>query len=259
MGYDSVRRLSQYMGDFIPDAQVKGLALSSFIALICKSDSAVISPVSSKLFLMLQRYIVFLNEKTVTIGNGFKTNPGPDDVLEKYTGKHSLTESYNSFLKAGQRLNLYIKTTDNFAEACNAFNAMFTQIKAGGGIVRNHKHEYLFIKRLGKWDLPKGKLHKNEAPMEGALREVMEETGLTTLSVTKSLPSTFHIYTDRKGKEILKETYWFEMVCPEDQQLVPQLEEDITEVRWFAPAEIDIPVQNTYASLQHLLEQYLQI
>lgn len=251
--------MSQYMGDFMPDAQVKGLALSSFIALICKSDSAVISPVSSKLFLMLQRYIVFLNEKTVTIGNDFKTDPGPDDVLENYTGMHSLTESYSFFSEADSCMNLFIKTTDNFDVACNAFNAMFTRIEAGGGIVRNLKQEYLFIKRLGKWDLPKGKLHKNEAPMEGALREVMEETGLTSLSVTKPLPSTFHIYTDRKGKEILKETYWFEMICSEDQLLVPQLEEDITEVRWFAPAELHIPVQNTHASLQHLLEQYLTV
>ena len=134
-------------------------------------------------------------------------------------------------------MNLYIKTTDNFAEACTTFNSMFTRIAAGGGIVRNLKQDYLFINRLGKWDLPKGKLHKNEPAVEGALREVMEETGLTTLSVIKPLPSTFHIYTDRKGKEILKETYWFEMLCTEDQLLVPQLEEDITEVRWFAPDE----------------------
>ena len=247
------------MGDFMPDAQVNGLALSSFIALICKSDSAVISPVSSKLFLMLQRYTVFLNEKTVTIGNDFKTDPGPTDVLIKYTGKQSLTECYNFFSTTDSCMNLYIKTTDNFAGACSTFNAMFTRIEAGGGIVRNPKQEYLFIKRLGKWDLPKGKLHKNESPMDGALREVMEETGLTNLSVTKPLPSTYHIYTDREGKEILKETYWFEMICSENQLLVPQLEEDITEVRWFAPGELHIPIQNTYASLQHLLEQYLQV
>lgn len=135
---------------------------------------------------------------------------------------------------------------------------MFKRIEAAGGIIRNSHNGYLFIKRWGIWDLPKGKLHKNEPAQIGAMREVSEETGLTSLSVIKPLPSTFHIYTDRKGNEVLKETYWFEMLCSEDQKLVPQLEEDITEVRWFTAAELSIPVKNTYASLRQLLEQYLQ-
>lgn len=135
---------------------------------------------------------------------------------------------------------------------------MFTRIEAAGGIVRNQKTEYLFIKRLGIWDLPKGKLHKGEPIQDGALREVTEETGLTNLKITQQLPSTFHIYTDRKGREILKETYWFEMMCTKEQQLVPQLEEDITEVKWFQPSELRIATQNTYASLRQLLESYLK-
>ena len=135
---------------------------------------------------------------------------------------------------------------------------MFSRIEAAGGIVRNQKKEYLFIKRLGVWDLPKGKLHKGEPVQDGALREVTEETGLTNLAIAKQLPSTNHIYTDRKGREILKETYWFEMMSYEDQLLVPQLEEDITEVKWFTAGELDIPLQNTYASLRQLLESYLK-
>lgn len=143
--------------------------------------------------------------------------------------------------------------------ACDAFNSMFTRIEAAGGIVRNQKEEYLFIKRLGIWDLPKGKLNKNEAVADGALREVTEETGLTKLIVTKQLPSTYHIYTDKKGREVLKETFWFEMMCNEDQKLVPQLEEDITEVKWFNANELDIPLLDTYASLRQLIVSYLQV
>jgi ADP-ribose pyrophosphatase YjhB (NUDIX family) len=110
---------------------------------------------------------------------------------------------------------------------------------------------------LGVWDLPKGKLHKKEAISDGALREVEEETGLTNLTLTKQITSTFHIYTDRKGREILKETYWFEMMCEGPQNPVPQLEEDITEVKWFSEATLDIPIKNTYASLRNLMESYL--
>jgi 8-oxo-dGTP pyrophosphatase MutT (NUDIX family) len=149
-------------------------------------------------------------------------------------------------------------TDANFPKACKAFNSIFTRVEAAGGIVRNANREYLFIKRLGIWDLPKGKLHKKESAPDGALREVTEETGLSNLTLTRQLQSTYHIYTDRKGREVLKETFWFEMRCNEDQKLVPQLEEDITEVKWFGADELNIPVQNTYASLRQLLEAYLQ-
>ena len=175
-----------------------------------------------------------------------------------FTDKTALIQAFDRFKPDLNLANLKIKTTQNFAEACKDFNSMFTRIEAAGGIVRNQAGGYLFIKRLGCWDLPKGKLDKNELVPDAALREVTEETGLTGLEITKQLPSTFHIYTDRKGREILKETYWFEMMCKEEQTLVPQLEEDITEARWFKQNELDIPVQNTYASIKALLEGYLQ-
>ena len=248
------------MGDFIPDAHVNGLALSSLIALICKSDSAVISPVSSNFFLMMQRYTVFLNDRIVTISqddcfNEYRSN----EMIIDFTDTYALNEAYSRFYKDSEYANLRIKTGHNFPEACESFNNMFTRIEAAGGIVRNQKKEYLFIKRFGIWDLPKGKLHKKESHQDGALREVTEETGLASLTITRQLQSTYHIYTDRKGREILKETYWFEMICKEDQQLVPQLEEDITEVRWFTDSDLIIPLQSTYASLRHLLENYLRV
>jgi len=180
-------------------------------------------------------------------------------MILDFTDKLSLIEAYKHFYEDSDCKNLIIKTGEKFSEACVAFNSMFKRVEAAGGIVRNSKKEYLFIKRLGKWDLPKGKLHKAEPKQDGALREVMEETGLSSLTISKQLSSTFHIYTDRKGNEVLKETYWFEMMNNEDQNLVPQLEEDITEVKWFSPADVDVPVQNTYASLRHLLENYFRL
>jgi ADP-ribose pyrophosphatase YjhB (NUDIX family) len=209
---------------------------------------------------MMQRYIVFLNDRAVTICQDIKIPAkGSNEMILDFTDKSSLSEAYKRFYRDAECLNLTIKTAGNFAEACEAFNSMFNRIEAAGGIVRNQKQEYLFIKRLGVWDLPKGKLHKKEPVHEGALREVTEETGLTGLSVIKQLPSTFHIYTDRKGNEVLKETFWFEMSCRNDQQLVPQTEEDITEARWFSAEYLNIPLQNTYASLRYLLSGYLEL
>jgi 8-oxo-dGTP pyrophosphatase MutT (NUDIX family) len=209
---------------------------------------------------MAQRYTVFLNEKAVLICQDIKLpEQSSNEKTIVFTDKSNLIKSYKSFYSDKDCVNLRIKADKNFAEACEVFNTMFKRIEAAGGIVRNNNQEYLFIKRLGFWDLPKGKLHKKENIRDGALREVTEETGLTARTITKQLPSTFHIYTDRKGIEILKETYWFEMICTEDQPLVPQLEEDITEVRWFSQAELHVPLSNTYASLRSLLENYCSL
>ncbi len=207
----------------------------------------------------MQRYIVFLNDRVVTICRDCNSVPGSTEMILDFTDKSTLVKGYQHFYQQTHFNNLLIKTGENFPDACAVFDNMFTRIDAAGGIVRNNKEEYLFIKRMGKWDLPKGKLYKKEAIQKGALREVTEETGLTNLSITKQLPSTFHIYTDLKGNEVLKETYWFEMRCNEDQNLVPQLEEDITEVKWFEASEITIPLENTYASLRYLLDDYLRL
>ena len=83
-----------------------------------------------------------------------------------------------------------------------------------------------------------------------------EETGLANLSITAPPVSTFHIYPDHKGGYILKETYWYEMLFKGNETPVPQLEEDITEVRWFARNELDEAVNNTYLSLKELLTDY---
>jgi ADP-ribose pyrophosphatase YjhB (NUDIX family) len=215
------------------------------------------SPVSSNLFLMTQRYIVFLNERLVTICPENKSVADNKKMVLDFDGKSSLTEAYTTFYRNPEICELVINSGQNFEDACSSFNSLFKHIKAAGGIVRNSAKEVLFIKRLGVWDLPKGKLLKIENSDDGALREVTEETGLNKLRIMKKLPSTFHIYTNRNGKEILKETFWFEMYCDEHQTLVPQLEEDITDVKWFSQTDLDIPVQNTYASLRHLLKGYL--
>ena len=208
----------------------------------------------------MQRYIVFLNDRSVIIDQDINIpESGSGSKVIEFTSRSALANVYESFYGDADCKSLIVKSTENYAEACNAFNSLFTRIEAAGGIVRNNKKEYLFIRRLGVWDLPKGKLHKKETASEGALREVEEETGLKNLIIKKKQPSTFHIYKDREGEFILKETYWFEMMCTESQILIPQLEEDITEVKWFSAGEINIPVQNTYASLQHLLQTYMKL
>ncbi len=129
-------------------------------------------------------------------------------------------------------------------------------IAAAGGVIRNEKGEVLFIFRKGKWDLPKGKIDEGELPVDAAVREVEEECGLKRIKVGERLPATYHTYWEGE-KRVLKKTYWFKMVTNYEGKLTPQLEEDITEVRWLKKEEIEIVERKTYRSIQEIIRQEL--
>ncbi|WP_394697595.1 NUDIX hydrolase [uncultured Sunxiuqinia sp.] len=136
-----------------------------------------------------------------------------------------------------------------------------TQIPAAGGLVINRKQQLLMIKRMGKWDLPKGKIEKDELPEDAAVREVGEECGIGKLKITHQLPSTFHLYRspyiEKRSNWVLKETHWYEMAYSGQEKLVPQVEEQIEEARWVSCHDLQEFYQNTYGNLQDLLKPYL--
>jgi 8-oxo-dGTP pyrophosphatase MutT (NUDIX family) len=203
---------------------------------------------------MMQKYIVFSTDKAVIIQSGKNTGcEQPGEMCSRYTGKAALAEAVRIFESNPDKNILTFFADDRYSEAVQAFNSLFTPIKAAGGLVRNPEGEWLFIRRFDRWDLPKGKAEEGETPEITALREVEEETGLGDLEIRRKLPSTYHLYTDRHGVKLLKETYWFEMLLRTPGTPVPQTGEAITEVKWFAPAELAVPVNDTYASLRRMI------
>jgi len=137
----------------------------------------------------------------------------------------------------------------------DAFFKQFKVLEAAGGIVQNEEKDLLFINRLGKWDLPKGKIEKNEKEEEAAVREVTEETGVTGLQLKKKIGETYHVY-DAFGKHFLKLTHWYHMTCSSNQVLVPQTEEDITDIKWVKTLHIKEPMENTYPSIKDILRRF---
>lgn len=128
------------------------------------------------------------------------------------------------------------------------FKKNYKIIEAAGGLVRNEKKEILFIFRKGKWDLPKGKIDKNEKVKSAAKREVKEECGIKGLKITDELATTYHIY-ELYGKQILKKTYWFKMTTDFKGILTPQMEEDITDVKWIKKKDVPEVLKNTYPAI----------
>ena len=131
----------------------------------------------------------------------------------------------------------------------------FTLIEAAGGIVQNEKKELLFIHRLGKWDLPKGKIEPKEAPDAAALREVTEETGVSQLTLKKKIGETYHTYNSF-GKHFLKITHWYYMTASGNEKLVPQTEEQIDTLKWVKTKDIKEPMNDTYPSIRDVMRAF---
>lgn len=171
-----------------------------------------------------------------------------------FTNKSSLVELLNRLLNK-EYSDEYIIYSFDFETLWKNFTANFKVIDAAGGLVHNDKNELLFIFRKGKWDLPKGKVEKNELIFDAAKREVEEECGLTDLRVNNKLTTTYHTYKDG-GKWVLKASYWYDMHSNQTK-LTPQLEEGITDVCWKAKDSCKKEVMhNTYKSVAHLLKEF---
>lgn len=199
-------------------------------------------------------YKVFVNEKPVIIGGDpetFTNLPGVREVLVH--SRNALKEAYDDFIKSPDLAMLVLYNNGNTEKLLSDFISLFTYLEAAGGVVYNRKGERLFIFRLGKWDLPKGKIEKSETPPQAALREVSEETGLNGQTILCELTSTWHIYS-HKEKEILKRTYWYAMDYAGNEQPVPQIEEEITKTAWFPESDIGVVMANTYAPLKELIK-----
>ncbi len=134
-----------------------------------------------------------------------------------------------------------------------AFFDRHERITAGGGVVLDDRNRVLFIFRRGKWDLPKGKAEQGESMETCAIREIKEETGLQELELQRFLLTTYHTY-EQDGQPILKDTHWFLFRAPGGQPVQPQTEEDILEIRWVEPDEMDDYTRNTYRLIIEVLK-----
>ena len=198
-------------------------------------------------------YKVFINNKAVVfIEDMNNLQVSENDQVHKYTSANVLFTEFEKFIKDDSKIYLYIINDKNVEKLFKIFISFFKEIEAAGGMVRNAANKIMLIYRYDKWDLPKGKMKKNEKPEKAAIREVMEETGISNINILKQLPCTYHIYT-LKGERIIKKTYWYEMFTESVQIPVPQTEENITDVRWMNKQEITKALKNTYRSIFELL------
>lgn len=196
-------------------------------------------------------YKVFVNEKKLLLS---KQSENLEKTL-RYENVTSLEIALDLLENTSvKELNVF---GENLDEIWAEFQKLFRIIEAAGGIVSNPEQDILFIRRLGKWDLPKGKMEKGESREESAVREIEEETGLKDVELKNFINTTYHIYVERNGEKILKCTHWFDMNFKGEDTSKPQIEEGITEVAWKNVSQIESEVfPNTFRNIELIIKEF---
>ncbi|RZT97089.1 ADP-ribose pyrophosphatase YjhB (NUDIX family) [Ancylomarina subtilis] len=196
-------------------------------------------------------YKVFFKDRAIFLGD--KTESlNFHGMVYLWTEGNSLEAIVTDFDQDENKTALFFAAED--VEALfSEFKNQFKYIEAAGGLVFNQENEILAIHRLGRWDLPKGKVEEDETISEAAIREVEEECGISHLQLKEELESTYHTYW-MNNSWVLKRSYWFKMSYSGNEKLVPQTEEDIEKVIWIPTNQLDEFKSNTYASILEVLK-----
>ena len=191
-------------------------------------------------------YKVFVNNSVIILSTDFR-------ISKDYTSIHIEQANLKTIIKQlvknpECKFHLYHETEEKL------FKKLFKKIPvvvAGGGKVYNENRDILFIFRNGKWDLPKGKIEKEESIAQCAIREVEEETGIENLEITRFLQRTFHVFK-RDGEYRLKLTYWFEMYSEYKGKFTPQAKEGIEKAKWKSFKKSKKALKKTYGAIEQL-------
>jgi 8-oxo-dGTP pyrophosphatase MutT (NUDIX family) len=198
---------------------------------------------------MAQKYNIYINQKILIISSNIPHQVKNYQVIDVESFDfeifyHTLTN--NNFAT-------FLILSDKPKRIFLNIQKCVKVIEAAGGLVKSEENKFLFIKRNGFWDLPKGKLEIGEKKKDAAVREVEEECGITVKSLGNKITKTYHIY-ELKGKIVLKISHWYKMKAIANQALVPQLEEGITEVKWLSKTDWPMVKSNTYPSILDVID-----
>lgn len=196
-------------------------------------------------------YKIYCNEHLLVLADHLPESAGDWTLVSRYRGKPKTFFPFlDAFEKRSGREQVWLYHED-LDRLWSDFRQLFTVVEAGGGLVRNPAGEILVIYRKGVLDLPKGKQEPGEGMKETAIREVMEETGLTHVVCGDYLGETWHLFKEKK-RRFLKHTDWF-LMAAEQQHVVPQKEEGIEEVTWMSPETYLNAEKQTFRNIRDMV------
>jgi 8-oxo-dGTP pyrophosphatase MutT (NUDIX family) len=169
-----------------------------------------------------------------------------DTVLIDEFNSHSVKAMLHEM--ALEKIHAGVFVHHDETEVFSAIKRKYNFVQAAGGFVYTEDNKILLIFRRAKWDLPKGKLDEGEELESCALREIKEETGIQQIRSEGKLCTTWHTY-HQDGRHWLKESHWFMVKGIKQNELVPQLEEDIEKCEWVAVDQLAPYLENSLGSI----------
>lgn len=124
--------------------------------------------------------------------------------------------------------------------------------KSAGFLVfmRNGKIRYLFLKKNGKFDIPKGMQQPGETEYTAALRELKEETGLTKIKVIPFFKKSIEYFYRWGGLMVKKKVVYFLGETSTDQIKISAEHDGYV---WMTKDEF--LKQSTYKNLKDVVEE----
>lgn len=198
----------------------------------------------------MRREIYFATKRlTITTepDGGYVAAPDPTYGIER----ESLMELFERY----NWVTLLASSDEDGERIFDAFAQQFKMVIAAGGIVQRSDRSILMIFRNGRWDLPKGHWEVGETIEECAVREVMEESGVTRVTIGEPICQTLHAYYMHDEWE-LKRTHWFAMQSDHASALDPQREEGIMRAEWLSLNEVSRSISDSFPTIVDVLRGF---
>lgn len=133
-----------------------------------------------------------------------------------------------------------------------------------GGLVFKRAPQGIFFALIkdpyGKWTFPKGHVEENEAIVEAAARETLEELGLAEIRLLERLGKIDIWFRDqhfKKGDLVHKDIYFYLFSTPPQAELCPQISEHVLETAWVP--SVQVAKKSEYKDLAPIISLALKL
>jgi len=126
-----------------------------------------------------------------------------------------------------------------------------------GALCEDEQGRLMLVRRAvepqkGKWDTPGGFLEEGERPLDGLRRELLEETGLD-VEPGEFIDAVTDLYGDGPDAPSILSLNWTARILGG----TPVPADDISEIRWFAAAELPAPEEIAFPSVAEIVGLWL--